>query len=203
MSLVKQIMTALNTKDDLRTIGMALFLLALWIGAITAYFWENIRGNQHFKAYCETEAGLRVFKKAQPDRVWLADSPYSAVVAASFDGVAFARYVDTATGRQIDVHRIKGTGMRRRSYEHVDADLTKVPVYGWRSISAQPVAGGLRLTRSGDELYELKSGELLARYYDYGFFMFDPAKTPFSSPAPKTCLHNMSTYRELQNAIQS
>jgi len=189
-------------REDWQTLGAVCAALAISVGSVTAYFWENIRGNQRFKAYCKKEAGLRIYKKALPNKVWLADSPYSAVVAASFDGVAFARYVEASTGREVDVHHKSGPRAWRDSYAHVDADVTRQPTYGWRSIG-EPMAGELRMIRAGDELYELQSGELMASYYDFGFFMFDPAKTPFSSPAPQMCLHNLSTYRELQSVIQT
>lgn len=192
----------MSRSEDMRTLAVVCAVLAISLGSVTAYFWENIRGNQRFKAYCKNEAGLRIFKKALPNKVWLADSPYTAVVAASFDGVAFARYVEASTGRQVDVHYKSGPRTWRDSYMHVDADVSRQPIYGWRSVAGQPMAGELRMIRSGYELYELESGDLMASYYDFGFFMFDPAKTPFSSPAHEMCPQK-SSYRELQSAIQN
>lgn len=193
----------MSRREDMRTLGVVCAALVISVGSVTAYFWENIRGNQRFKAYCKNEAGLRIFKKALPNKVWLADSPYTAVVAASFDGVAFARYVEASTGRQVDVQYKSGPRTWRDSYVHVDADVSRQPIYGWRAIAGEPVQGEFRLTRVGYELYELQSGELLARYHNYGFFMFDPSKTPFASPAPEQCWPGLSTSRELQGAIQN
>lgn len=192
----------MTAKDDLRSIGISLSAVALLAGGVTAYFWENVRGYHRFQAYCETEAGLRVFHPVSRDQVWIANTARSAAIAASFDGVAFARYVDPSSGKQIDVHRTGKRADLSESYSHVDADRALIPTYGWRSRLGEPVANEFHLTRSGYELYDLQNGDLIARYYDFDFTLFNPDNTPLAAPSDRSCLDSMSTYREMQKAIK-
>ena len=165
------------------------------------YFSENIAGEHRFRSFCNNEAGVKIYKHARRDEIWLADSRSSARVIASFVGVSFARYFDSTTGKLMDVHYKGGPRDAWESYGEKPEDENLQPSYGIRSMGGKEVQGELRLTKYGYELYALADLSIIAGFYEFGFFFFDPSKVPLSSPAARSCPRSLESYKDLQKAI--
>ena len=162
--------------------------IALAAGLAGWHFADNIRGYYRFKEVCGKEAGLWVSTKLDKDVGWWSEHDHIgyARIAAESQSVAFVRYRDSKDGNLYDVRYESGSRSDESSYQRVPADLGRPVIYSWKYIN-EAVAGELRLGRSGYEIRDARSKQLVARFYYFGYSKFAPDRTILASPSGEAC----------------
>lgn len=155
---------------------------------ILLFFSTNIYGYFRFKSYCSSEGGLRVYEQLQKNVGWWAKDKYEAHVAAQLKYVGFVRYTDEKDGNTYDVRFIGKDPQRDSSFEKLPADQSKSTVYEWRHVS-EFVNNELRLGKFGYEILDIKSNNILARYYSWSYSKFDKTHTIFEGPSGVSCFN--------------
>ena len=153
--------------------------------AIAAYFSDNIRGYYRFKELCETEGGLKVFHPMQKNVGWVAKKHWGHLSAAHMQNVAFARYVD-GDGSEYDIRYRSGPIGDDRSYDITPADKNRPAIYSLVSFS-EDVPGASRTSRSGYEVREISSGQVMVRWSQIGYSTFDQDHTLLAAPSGQVC----------------
>ncbi len=164
--------------------------LLLIPAVITAYFSPNIYGYYRFKAICAAEGGIRVQQILKKNVGWSVQSsgPDDAVYPMKFLPIAFFRYRNAKTGAFIDVYPAPKKQLSDDGFVESSADLSKPALYEWRYIT-QDLPSELRMNKSGYEIRDVQTGELLVRYYYFGYSTFDQNKTLLGAPSGNTCFN--------------
>lgn len=167
-----------------RVVKVALMVLTVPV-AVLAWFAPNIHGYYRFQEICEKEGGLRIYGKLRKGEGWLADK-YGRYDPASFEGVPFVRKPDSQ-GRVVDYKFKGGRPGDDRSYEATPADPSIAVAYQIKTVVRQPVPGELRLDRSGYEVSDVSTGQLLVRWYQFSYSRFDQNRTVLAAPSGVYC----------------
>jgi hypothetical protein len=159
---------------------LAIVLTILW------YFSDNIKGYYTFKEYCERGGGLTVYEPLEKNVGWSAGNKKDAMGAAQLENVLFARYLDVNTEKKYDVRYKGGISLNESSYEISPANDSTGTVYFYKSINYS-IKNELRLQLYGSEVLNSNSGKLLAKYYVYGYEIFDRENTLLDISSEKKC----------------
>ncbi|MCP1174318.1 hypothetical protein [Ralstonia chuxiongensis] len=184
----------------LRYVAIGLVPMGLIALALAYLFSENIEGARRHQHYCSTVAGLRVFHPLEPHTGWLADRKSEAKSLASrYPQISFARFEER--GIAYDVRWKGGAVFLETSYDIQEASPNDVVTYQYLSVSDE-VPGELRLRRYGDAVYDLKTGKLAARAYDFTYSWFDLPFTDEGRSTPRSCHNELhQTHEELRGAF--
>ena len=184
----------------LRYAAMGVAPMALIALALAYLFSENIEGARRHRYYCSTEAGLRVFYPLEPHTGWRARGKDEAqMLAARYPQISFARFEER--GIAYDVRWKGGAVFLEKSYDIQEASPNDVVTYHYLSVSDE-VPGELRLRRYGDAVYDLKTGKLAVRAYDFTYSWFDFGFLHAGYSPPHSCHDEFNqTHEELKAAF--
>lgn len=153
--------------------------------AVLVYFAPNIHGYYRFQQICEEEGGLRIYGKIRKGEGWLADE-HGRYDPASFEGVSFVRKPDSH-GRVVDYRFKGGRPGDERSYEATPANPSIAVAYQIKTVVGQLVPGELRLERSGYEVSDVSTGQVMVRWYQFRYSRFDRDRTLLAAPSGVYC----------------
>lgn len=162
-----------------------LIIICVIFLSVFAFFFSNIKGYYRFKQYCEAEGGLRVYEPLERNVGWLADDKSEAMAAAQLQDVAYVRYYDNSQ-RAFDVRYKGGFFLNQSSYEIYPSNMDALPTYHWVNNSVE-LKSEHRLHLYGKEVYGLKDKKMVARYYIYGYEVFNRSKTILDMPSEEVC----------------
>ncbi|PHV10540.1 hypothetical protein [Chitinimonas sp. BJB300] len=183
---------ALKTRDSKPVVNNDSVLIKrlhfslLPIIGILALFSENIYGYYRFRAACAKEGGLRVYQKLEPNVGWSAGRWSDVKAASGMKELAFVRYTDEDDHNIYDVRYIGGHRGDETSYEKKPADLSLPVIYSWKFVN-EDIPSELRLSRSGYEIYDLRTNTLAIRLHSIGYSEFERDRTILSAPSGVGC----------------
>lgn len=158
------------------------------IGLVGLYFSDNIRGYYRFREVCQKQAGLHVFSTLQKDVGWWTNAGdiSGAITAAISERVAFVRYKDRRDGLLYDVYFRGGNRGNSDSYGRSPADSSKELRYGWIFVNER-IPDETRLSRTGYDITDLRTHQLAAHFYHFGYSKFNQDRTLLAAPSGEAC----------------
>ncbi len=171
--------------------------------AIGLYFSENIRGHYRFKQMCAKDGGVRIITPIEIGSIHEAENLGRAEAIAAIRGVLAARTVDDKSGALVDVRLASGVGGTPSAvFETLPADKSRPARYKWIWIN-QKMERQQRSSRSGWEVYDIVTNELVLSDYLYGYATFDPKTVLGGGPGGAACPSREfgEAFKEIQNSF--
>ncbi|MFT7224169.1 MAG: hypothetical protein ACI82Z_001722 [Cellvibrionaceae bacterium] len=178
-----------------------LALVILIPASILLYFAENIKGYYRFKWYCENEGGLKIYEKLEKNVGWMAEDKLDAMAASHLKYVKFVRYPEKKEqGKLYDLVYQGGNPSSFKSHEITPANFTETIKYKWVVINSK-IENELRLEKYGYEIFYFENSNYIAKYYSFGYSIFNRKKTFLSAPSGSGCFNEPGMWKKEINKI--
>ena len=163
---------------------------------IGLYFFENIKGYYRFKYYCETDGGLRIYKKLERGLGFSVNDSSESLSLVKFEGVGFVRFYEN--GVAYDLKYISGKRSSRLSYEKTLASKESVK-YLWVS-KINLIDHVPRLYEISYEIYDNDNNlNIIFKNYNYSFF--ERNKTLLAAPSNNYCSNLGGNFESIISTI--
>jgi hypothetical protein len=167
----------LISRKRLVTLGVIFILLAIW-------FYPNINAYREFQAFCKSENRLKVGRKLEINKGWIARSVFEADFPLRFEEVAFVRITDA--GKKYDLTAKPTASAFVLKISKAPANELVSPRYLYR-YELSSLKSATRLYEIRDVVVDLETNTESVVYKSYSFSFFHPDRTLLSAPSVTHC----------------
>lgn len=184
-----------KSKVVLVIVGGCLLLLGWWLSDLPIGYYQ-------FKRICESEGGLRVYEKVEPNVGWIASNePDARGIVSSYSTVPFARF-RSDDGTWKDVKYKGGNPWWSSSYEISLADESKKPRYRM-AVKVESVADAIRLTKYVRTLTDESSSQPVFIYTRFTFTWTNPEHTLLGRSDSAYCLTGIDEAESIRTMLHA
>ena len=170
-------------------------IIAIFPVVIGLYFFDNVKGYYKFKDYCAKDGGFKVYDKFIKNVGWMANDKFDAMSVSHLKYVGFSRYPEIKEdGKFYDLIFKGGNPSSLKSHIISPADRNKYIKYKWKVIN-MVVVNELRLEKYGYEVLDSENGYLVARYYSFGYSVFNRNATLLGAPSGIGCFNEPGLWK--------